>query len=196
MSDVTNLQPVGEGAWGKVNLFVIFFVKLKKKVFETYFKVYKAKWQGPVAVKKLKCENQIQDQIKGFQQEVNMLRICRHENIVLFMSYILDPPLDMCIVMHWCASSLYKLIHVKKDSISVHESLRIARETAQASFISEIVDFFIEKGFWELFDVFAKGKVLKVKFRNFQKVNVCFKKSLLKYRVTQFELKWLKYRVT
>ena len=89
MADITNLQPVGEGAWGKV---------------------YKAKWHGPVAVKKLKCQDPTKDQIEGFRQEVKMLRKCRHENIVLFMSYILDPPKHMCIVMHWCASSLYKLL--------------------------------------------------------------------------------------
>ena len=82
---------------------------LCSRKFHTPFKkVYKAKWHGPVAVKKLKCQDPTKDQIEGFRQEVKMLRKCRHENIVLFMSYILDPPKHMCIVMHWCASSLYK----------------------------------------------------------------------------------------
>ena len=47
------------------------------------------------------------------------------------MSYILNPPTDMCIVMHWCSSSLYRRVHVKKEEITVSKAIRIAIETAQ-----------------------------------------------------------------
>ena len=129
IKDVTDLCPVGEGTWGIV---------------------YKAKWHGPVAVKKLKCQDPNSEQvtfkdhsigfqtyflqIKEFQNEVRILRQLRHKNIVLFMSYILDPPKDMCIVMHWCSSSLYRRIHISKDVISVKEAIRISKETAQVFF--------------------------------------------------------------
>jgi len=51
------------------------------------------------------------------------------------MSYILDPPKDMCIVMHWCSSSLYRRIHDKKETISSKEACRISKETAQVTSI-------------------------------------------------------------
>jgi len=47
------------------------------------------------------------------------------------MSYILNPPKDMCIVMHWCSSSLYRRVHVKKEEVTVSKAIRIAIETAQ-----------------------------------------------------------------
>ena len=49
------------------------------------------------------------------------------------MSYILNPPTDMCIVMHWCSSSLYRRVHVKKEEITVSKAIRIAIETAQVN---------------------------------------------------------------
>ena len=70
-------------------------------------------------------------QIAEFVDEVLILRQLRHTNIVLFMSYILNPPTDMCIVMHWCSSSLYRRVHVKKEEITVSKAIRIAIETAQ-----------------------------------------------------------------
>ena len=55
----------------------------------------------------------------------------RHNQIVLFMAYILDPPDDMCIVMSWCESSLYKRIHIGKTSLTLKEALRISKEISQ-----------------------------------------------------------------
>ena len=72
-------------------------------------------------------------QIAEFVDEVLILRQLRHTNIVLFMSYILNPPTDMCIVMHWCSSSLYRRVHVKKEEITVSKAIRIAIETAQVN---------------------------------------------------------------
>ena len=61
------------------------------------------------------------------------MRQTRHENTVLFMAYILDPPKDMCIVMHWCPGTLYKRLHVKREELSLPEAIRIAKETAQVN---------------------------------------------------------------
>ena len=49
------------------------------------------------------------------------------------MAYILDPPKDMCIVMHWCPGTLYKRLHVKREELSLPEAIRIAKETAQVN---------------------------------------------------------------
>lgn len=107
---VTEWEEVGGGTWGIV---------------------YKAKWYGPVAVKKLRCKNPTPEQVKEFENEVKILRQTRHENTVLFMAYILDAPKDMCIVMHWCPGTLYKRLHVKREELSLQEAIRISKETAQ-----------------------------------------------------------------
>ena len=41
---------------------------------------------------------------------------------------------ELCIVMHWCESSLYKRIHVRQDAISLKEALRVSREICQVIF--------------------------------------------------------------
>jgi len=40
---------------------------------------------------------------------------------------------ELCIVMHWCESSLYKRIHVRQDAISLKEALRVSREICQVN---------------------------------------------------------------
>ena len=42
---------------------------------------------------------------------------------------------ELCIVMHWCESSLYKRIHVRQDAISLKEALRVSREICQVPII-------------------------------------------------------------
>jgi len=64
---------------------------------------------------------------------VSILRRLRHNQIVLFMGYIYEYPDYMCIVMHWCESSLYKRIHTRRDSLGLKEALRISREIAQVN---------------------------------------------------------------
>ena len=107
---MTNWSPVGEGTWGVV---------------------FKANYHGPAAVKKLKCKNPSREQIQEFKSEVSILSNLRHNQIVLFMAYILNPPDDMCIVMSWCESSLYKRIHIGQTNLSVKEAMRISKEISQ-----------------------------------------------------------------
>lgn len=107
--DVEDWVEVGAGTWGRV---------------------YKAKWHGKVAVKQLKCKNPTDEEQRNFENEVRMLRKTRHELIVLFMGYILEPN-KLCIVMSWCQSSLYKKLHVKSEEMSRLEAISIAREIAQ-----------------------------------------------------------------
>ena len=45
---------------------------------------------------------------------------------------------DLCIVMHWCESSLYKRIHVRQDAISLKEALRVSREICQVCMLALI----------------------------------------------------------
>ena len=100
---------------------------------QTLCLVYKANYHGPAAVKKLKCKSPSREQIHEFQSEVAILSKLRHNQIVLFMAYILDPPDDMCIVMSWCESSLYKRIHIGQTHLTVAEAMRISKEISQVS---------------------------------------------------------------
>ena len=52
------------------------------------------------------------------------------------MGYIYEHPDCMCIVMHWCESSLYKLIHIRNQLLPLPQALRISREIAQVLFIN------------------------------------------------------------
>ena len=84
-------------------------------------------------MKKLKCKNPSREQIQEFKTEVSILASLRHNQIVLFMAYILNPPDDMCIVMSWCESSLYKRIHIGQTNLSVKEAMRISKEISQVT---------------------------------------------------------------
>ena len=66
------------------------------------------------------------------------------------MAYILDPPKDMCIVMHWCPGTLYKRLHVKREELSILEAIRIARETAQVWFAIKNLFLSYDNYFWKI----------------------------------------------
>lgn len=92
--------------------------------------VFKAYYYGPVAVKFLNVGDPNEQQLKAFENEVEMLRKTRHQNIVLFMGCISKPKL--AIVTQWCeGSSLYKHIHIEEDQFHMVGRLDIAKQTAQ-----------------------------------------------------------------
>ncbi|KAK2167868.1 hypothetical protein LSH36_23g09012 [Paralvinella palmiformis] len=92
--------------------------------------VFRGKWHGPVAVKKLNVKDPTPAQLQAFKNEVAVLRKTRHVNILLFMGCTSKP--ELAIVTQWCeGSSLYKHLHVTETKFEVIQLIEIARQTAQ-----------------------------------------------------------------
>ncbi|KAL7303695.1 hypothetical protein TKK_0003835 [Trichogramma kaykai] len=92
--------------------------------------VYKAYYHGPVAVKKIEVKIPTQTQLQAFKNEMTLLSKMRHDNILLFLGYLSEPPL--AIVTQWCeGSSLYKHLHVFESNFELPTLIKIARQAAQ-----------------------------------------------------------------
>lgn len=93
--------------------------------------VYKGNWHGPVALKELNVKNPTPAQLEAFQNEVVVLKSTRHNNVMLFMGYVLKPALT--IVTQWCEGrSLYKHLHVDDTvNFSKKKIIGISRGVAQ-----------------------------------------------------------------
>ena len=85
---------------------------------------------GPVAIKKLKVMNPTEAQLQAFKNEVSVLRKTRHANIILFMGWTSLP--QITIVTQWCeGSTLYRHLHVEETRFEMHQTIDVARQTAQ-----------------------------------------------------------------
>lgn len=72
-----------------------------------------------------------EDRLHAFKAEVGMLKNTRHENVVLFMGYILAPP-RLGIVLNFCNGlSLHALLHEKRERPELSRALTIATQVAQ-----------------------------------------------------------------
>ena len=81
----------------------------------SYGTVYKGVYHGTVAIKMLTCSNPGPEQLKAFNEEIEMLRQTRHDNILLFMGYI---PFPFAIVTSWCdGNTLYFHLHVSEEEL-------------------------------------------------------------------------------
>lgn len=96
--------------------------------------VFKGQWHGDVAIKMLNMDNNDADnaaQLSAFKLEVAMLRKTRHENLVLFMGACMKPP-HLAIVTSLCrGSSLFYLIHTRKEKFPMSKSIIIAQQVCQ-----------------------------------------------------------------
>ncbi|XP_060579318.1 kinase suppressor of Ras 2-like [Ruditapes philippinarum] len=95
--------------------------------------VYKGQWHGDVAIKMLNMDPDTDNaaQLSAFKLEVAMLRKTRHENLVLFMGACMKPP-HLAIVTSLCrGSSLYTLLHVRKEKFPMSKSIIIAQQVSQ-----------------------------------------------------------------
>ncbi|XP_053375416.1 kinase suppressor of Ras 2-like isoform X2 [Mercenaria mercenaria] len=95
--------------------------------------VYKGQWHGDVAIKMLNMDPDTDNaaQLSAFKLEVAMLRKTRHENLVLFMGACMKPP-HLAIVTSLCrGSSLFTLLHVRKEKFQMSKSIIIAQQVSQ-----------------------------------------------------------------
>lgn len=95
--------------------------------------VYKGQWHGDVAIKMLNMDPDTDNaaQLSAFKLEVAMLRKTRHENLVLFMGACMKPP-HLAIVTSLCrGSSLFHLLHVRKEKFPMSKTIIIAQQVSQ-----------------------------------------------------------------
>jgi len=93
--------------------------------------VFKGKWHGCVAIKRL--NNVLDDKrtIEAFKQEVATFRKTRHENLVLFMGACMKPP-HLAIVTSLCKGmTLYTHIHLRRDKFNLNRTILIAQQISQ-----------------------------------------------------------------
>ncbi|KAH3883289.1 hypothetical protein DPMN_007244 [Dreissena polymorpha] len=96
-------------------------------------KVYKGQWHGDVAIKMLNMDPNTDNaaQLSAFKVEVANLRKTRHENLVLFMGACMKPP-HLAIVTSLCrGSSLFTLLHVRKEKFNMSKAIIIAQQVSQ-----------------------------------------------------------------
>ena len=97
----------------------------------TFGTVHHGYWHGDVALKKLKNNDLTQDQLRVFMNEVAILERTRHENIVLFMGYVLEEKL-LVIVTQWCkGSTLYSHLHTLEHRFDLWQCMKIAQQIAR-----------------------------------------------------------------
>ncbi|KAL4223502.1 3-dehydrosphinganine reductase [Mactra antiquata] len=138
-------DPLGQHTWKRVcSLSValkewdIPYEELTKEMLEPigtgrFGTVYKGQWHGDVAIKMLNMDPNTDNaaQLSAFKLEVAMLRKTRHENLVLFMGACMKPP-HLGIVTSLCrGSSLYTLLHVRKEKFAMSKSIIIAQQVSQ-----------------------------------------------------------------
>ncbi|CAK1581173.1 unnamed protein product [Parnassius mnemosyne] len=92
----------------------------------------KGKW-GVVPVQIKKIVGVTIEQIKKKRNtEINILRKCRHPNIILLMGLYPDVHNDVYIICERCVDSLYGILHVQGRIISAQTSVQYALDIANA----------------------------------------------------------------
>lgn len=96
--------------------------------------VYRGNWHGDVAIKKLKAQNNNDDDrkaVESFKHEIAILRKTRHDNLVLFMGVCTQRP-HLAIVTGLCKGvTLHTHIHIRHDRFNLNRIIRIAEQICQ-----------------------------------------------------------------
>lgn len=89
--------------------------------------VLRAQWHGDVAVKLLNA-NYLDDEqsIKAFKNQIATFQNTRHENVILFMGFCMQP---QAIIMSLCkGNTLYTHIHLRRDKFSLFQAANLAQQ--------------------------------------------------------------------
>lgn len=92
--------------------------------------VHRGLWHGDVAVKLLN-EDYLDDErtLEAFKLEVATFKKTRHENLVLFMGFCMQP---QAIVTSLCkGNTLYTHIHLRKDKFNLYRATLVAQQISQ-----------------------------------------------------------------
>lgn len=72
-----------------------------------------------------------EDLKKEYMDELMIMSRVKHSNIVNFLGACMTPP-NLCFVMEMCECSLFDLIHVKRESYSIKDSISMCLDVACA----------------------------------------------------------------
>ncbi|GLD99918.1 hypothetical protein PINS_up008646 [Pythium insidiosum] len=97
--------------------------------------VYKAHYKGKrIALKQLLSQHYNKKTMRDFQNELNILLVLRHPNIVQFLGAVTDPP-TFCLLTELCEGSVVDLLHLaqsRKIIVTWSLTLEIALGCAKA----------------------------------------------------------------
>lgn len=97
--------------------------------------VYKAYYKGKhVALKKLLVQHYSPKVVEDFRNELDILSILTHPNIVQFLGAVLEPP-TLCLLTELCAGSLVDLLRLARNkqlNITWGLTLELALDCARA----------------------------------------------------------------
>lgn len=91
--------------------------------------VYKGRWHGDIMIHTRRRSTK--EDVEEFLNEVSVLSMIRHENVVLFMGACLEPPNLAVITSVRRGLSLYNHLHVRQDLFSWQFKISIAKQIAQ-----------------------------------------------------------------
>lgn len=85
----------------------------------------------PVAIKTL-FNPRVTDEVKQeYMDELLVMSKLNHSNIVKFLGACMTPP-NLCFVMELCNTSVFEILHVHREALDEHESIRIAVDVGYA----------------------------------------------------------------
>ncbi|PFX34483.1 raf homolog serine/threonine-protein kinase phl-like [Stylophora pistillata] len=91
--------------------------------------VYKGRWHGDIMIHTRRRSTK--EEVEEFLNEVSVLSMIRHENVVLFMGACLEPPNLAVITSVRRGLSLYNHLHVRQDLFSLQSKISIAKQISQ-----------------------------------------------------------------
>ncbi|OON22043.1 protein tyrosine kinase [Opisthorchis viverrini] len=100
----------------------------------TFGTVYRAKWHGEVAVKRIDIDPEEVDaaaRLESFKREVALLHKTRHENLVLFMGACMKPPNLAIVTQLSQGETLYDELHHRGSSMAINRIINIATQVAK-----------------------------------------------------------------
>lgn len=94
--------------------------------------IYNGWWKNePVALKTLFDTRIGEDLKKEYMDELLVMSRVKHSNIVTFLGACMTPP-NLCFVMEMCEGSLFDMIHVKRETYSDRECVRMLIDVGSA----------------------------------------------------------------
>ena len=84
-------------------------------------------------MKRLLCQRLTETARSEFMQEMELMSNLRHPNIVRFLGACLEP-LQMSILFELCATSLYEVLHVRKQRLTMEYALSAIEQIALGIF--------------------------------------------------------------
>ena len=91
--------------------------------------VYRGRWHGDVMI--YTRSHKTQEEITNFHEEVALLGLIRHENVVLFMGACIHPPHLAVVTSVRKGQTLFTHIHVRQSSFHFGSKFSIAKQIAQ-----------------------------------------------------------------